>query len=95
MIGSSNLSRNFFQSGSRGSGVSRLAPKRLPARGDAPRRRGRPRRTSGSVLRSSLKRAHGRSFGTMNATRREHAGRRSDVTAVAVAAGIRLLAVRR
>ena len=35
MIGSSNLSRNFFQSGSRGRGVRRLAPKRWRLSGTA------------------------------------------------------------
>ena len=38
MIGSSNFSRNFSHNGSRGNGVSLLAPKRGGAQGDGFRR---------------------------------------------------------
>ncbi len=52
MIGSSNFSRNFFHSGSRGSGVSRLSPNVLALRAAASEDRpfssapGNSRRTS-------------------------------------------------
>ena len=55
MIGSSNFSRNFFHSGSRGSGVSRLAPKRCRLSATASARQAArlaPGNVAGNVLRS-------------------------------------------
>ena len=75
MIGSSNFSRNFFQSGSRGSGVRRLAPNcRRPPRQSARRfgHSGRSRAANAYRQRSAMT--------VVRAKRTKHAGRQRGQT---------------